>query len=122
MAGKLTVLAIKALTGPGRYMDGGGRSSDNADLAEGAARIVVVSPFGLNSRLPSPLPLSGVDVPPSGVGHGPQESALPHPSLALPQVTPSDAHVAGVQPQTFGVCIEGGPPPHVCGATHVPHE
>jgi len=41
-----------------RYMDGGVRSSDNADLAEGAARIVVVSPFGLNSRLPSPLPLS----------------------------------------------------------------
>lgn len=43
-----------------RYMDGGVRSSDNADLAAGAARIVVVSPFGLNSTLPSPLPLREV--------------------------------------------------------------
>jgi NTE family protein len=43
-----------------RYMDGGVRSSDNADLADGAARIVVVSPFGMNSRIPSPMPLREV--------------------------------------------------------------
>jgi NTE family protein len=29
-----------------RYMDGGARSSDNADLAKGYARIVIVSPMG----------------------------------------------------------------------------
>jgi NTE family protein len=29
-----------------RYMDGGARSSDNGDLAEGYARIVIVSPMG----------------------------------------------------------------------------
>jgi NTE family protein len=32
-----------------RYMDGGVRSSDNADLADGYARIVVVSPNGLRA-------------------------------------------------------------------------
>ena len=40
-----------------RYIDGGVRSSDNADLAAGADRITVVSPLGYNSPLPSPLPL-----------------------------------------------------------------
>ena len=43
-----------------RYMDGGVRSTDNADLAAGAARIVVVSPFGMNSEVPSPMPLPAV--------------------------------------------------------------
>jgi NTE family protein len=43
-----------------RYMDGGVRSSDNADLAAGAERIVVVSPLGLDSELPSPMPLRDV--------------------------------------------------------------
>jgi NTE family protein len=43
-----------------RYMDGGVRSMDNADLAAGAARIVVISPFGMNSEVPSPMPLPGV--------------------------------------------------------------
>jgi NTE family protein len=43
-----------------RYMDGGVRSSDNADLAAGYARITVVSPLGYNSLLPSPLPLRAV--------------------------------------------------------------
>jgi NTE family protein len=33
---------------------------DNADLAAGAARIVVVSPFGLNSEMPSSMPLRDV--------------------------------------------------------------
>jgi NTE family protein len=32
-----------------RYMDGGVRSSDNADLAQGYARIVIVSPIGLRA-------------------------------------------------------------------------
>jgi NTE family protein len=43
-----------------RYMDGGVRSSDNADLAAGAERIVVISPLGMNSQLPTWLPLSDV--------------------------------------------------------------
>jgi NTE family protein len=42
------------------FMDGGVRSSDNADLAEGAARIIVISPLGLDSPLPTPLPLREV--------------------------------------------------------------
>lgn len=43
-----------------RYMDGGVRSADNADLAASAARVVVISPLGLESPLPSPLPLREV--------------------------------------------------------------
>lgn len=49
-----------ATIGGRRYMDGGVRSMDNADLASGAARIVVVSPFGMNPEVPSPMPLTGV--------------------------------------------------------------
>jgi NTE family protein len=41
-----------------RYMDGGVRSPDNADLADGATAVTVVSPLGLNSQIPSPLPLA----------------------------------------------------------------
>jgi len=40
-----------------RYMDGGVRSGDNADLAAGAERVIVISPLGMNSPLPSPMPL-----------------------------------------------------------------
>jgi NTE family protein len=43
-----------------RYMDGGVRSSDNADLAAGAARIVILSPLGADSPLPTPMPLREV--------------------------------------------------------------
>jgi NTE family protein len=43
-----------------RYMDGGVRSADNADLAAGAARIVVLSPLGLDSPLPTRMPLREV--------------------------------------------------------------
>ena len=43
-----------------RYVDGGVRSSDNADLAAGFARVTVISPLGLDSPLPSPLPLREV--------------------------------------------------------------
>jgi NTE family protein len=44
------------IDGP-RYVDGGVRSSDNADLAASADRITVISPLGYNSPLPSPMPL-----------------------------------------------------------------
>jgi NTE family protein len=43
-----------------RYMDGGVRSADNADLAAGAARVVVVSPLGMDSPLPTSMPLREV--------------------------------------------------------------
>jgi NTE family protein len=43
-----------------RYMDGGMRSADNADLAAGAARITVISPLGPDSPLPTRLPLREV--------------------------------------------------------------
>ena len=46
--------------GDRRFMDGGVRSSDNADLAQGAARIIVISPLGLDSPLPTSLPLRDV--------------------------------------------------------------
>lgn len=46
--------------GGSRYVDGGVRSGDNADLAAGYARITVVSPLGFDSPLPSPLPLRAV--------------------------------------------------------------
>ncbi len=46
--------------GKARYMDGGVRSSDNADLASGCARIVIVSPLGLAWALPTPYPLRDV--------------------------------------------------------------
>jgi NTE family protein len=45
-----------------RYVDGGVRSSDNADLAAGFAQVVVLAPMGFESPLPSALPLaSAVD-------------------------------------------------------------
>jgi NTE family protein len=43
-----------------RYMDGGVRAADNADLAAGYSRITVVSPLGYNSPIPSPMPLRAV--------------------------------------------------------------
>jgi NTE family protein len=42
-----------------RYMDGGVRSSDNADLAAGYARVIVLAPMGFESPLLSALPLAG---------------------------------------------------------------
>ena len=42
------------------YIDGGVRSSDNADLAAGSARIVVLSPLGYGPPFPSPMPLRDV--------------------------------------------------------------
>ena len=43
-----------------RYMDGGVRSIDNADLAAGHERILVISPTGYDSPIPSPMPLRAV--------------------------------------------------------------
>jgi NTE family protein len=43
--------------GDSRYVDGGVRSADNADLAAGFARITVISPIGFTSLIPSSLPL-----------------------------------------------------------------
>jgi NTE family protein len=43
-----------------RYVDGGVRSSDNADLAAGAERITIISPLGYDSPLLSALPLRAV--------------------------------------------------------------
>lgn len=43
-----------------RYMDGGARSSDNADLAAGYSRITVISPLGYEAPFPSPMPLRAV--------------------------------------------------------------
>jgi NTE family protein len=43
-----------------RYIDGGVRSSDNADLAEGSERIVLISPLGYDSPIASPMPLREV--------------------------------------------------------------
>jgi NTE family protein len=40
-----------------RYMDGGVRSTDNADLAAGAGRITVISPMGMDAAIPTLLPL-----------------------------------------------------------------
>jgi NTE family protein len=46
--------------GSSRYIDGGVRSSDNADLATGFGRITVISPLGLEPPIPSLLPLREV--------------------------------------------------------------
>lgn len=43
-----------------RYVDGGIRSGDNADLASRHGRIVVLSPLGPDSPFPTPLPLRAV--------------------------------------------------------------
>jgi NTE family protein len=46
--------------GGSRYMDGGVRSADNADLAGGASEILVISPLGMDSPLPTTMPLREV--------------------------------------------------------------
>ncbi len=43
--------------GGSRYIDGGVRSADNADLAAGFPRITVISPTGFHSLIPSSRPL-----------------------------------------------------------------
>jgi NTE family protein len=67
-----------------RYMDGGVRSADNADLAEGFARVVVISPLGLDSPLPAPLPLREVL---TGLKDG---------GAAVTLISPDEASVAAI--------------------------
>ena len=57
------------------YINGGVRSSDNADLASGYANVVVLSPFGGRSQTPpergtDPAPVRG-PAQTTGMGHGP---------------------------------------------------
>jgi hypothetical protein len=63
----------------------------------------------------------GVPPPPQVCGetHAPQLRLCPHPSLIVPQLAPTCAHVVAAHctPHTFGV----PPPPHVDGAMHAPH-
>ena len=44
-----------------RYMDGGVRSTDNADLAAGAERITVISPMGMDAATPDAAAAAGGD-------------------------------------------------------------
>ena len=71
-----------------RYVDGGIRSSDNADLAAGCAGIVVLSPLGYDSPFPSPMALRDV------VGRLRSEGS------AVTVITPDEASVAamGINP------------------------
>jgi NTE family protein len=71
-----------------RYVDGGVRSSDNADLAAGCAGIVVLSPLGYDSPFPSPMALRDV------VGRLRSEGS------AVTVITPDEASVAamGINP------------------------
>jgi NTE family protein len=67
-----------------RYIDGGMRSPDNADLAEGSARIVVISPLGLDPPLPAPVPLREVL---TGLKDG---------GAAVTLISPDEASVAAI--------------------------
>jgi NTE family protein len=72
-----------------RYMDGGIRSADNADLAAGAARVVVISPLGLDSPLPAPLPLREVL---AGLKDG---------GAAVTLISPDEASAAAIGPNAL---------------------
>ena len=67
-----------------RYMDGGVRSADNADLAEGFARVVVISPLGLDSPLPTFMPLHEV------------LASLKDGGAAVTLISPDEASVAAI--------------------------
>lgn len=67
-----------------RYMDGGVRSADNADLAAGAATVIVVSPLGPDSPLPTPLPLRAV------------LAALKDGGAAVTVISPDEASAAAI--------------------------
>jgi NTE family protein len=67
-----------------RYMDGGVRSADNADLADGFARVVVISPLGLDSPLPTFMPLREVL---AGLKDG---------GAAVTLISPDEASVAAI--------------------------
>jgi NTE family protein len=70
--------------GDRRYIDGGARSNDSADLAAGAARIVVLSPLGYDSPFPSRMPLRDV------VGRLAAEGS------AVTVITPDEASVTAI--------------------------
>jgi len=53
-----------------------------------------------------------------GAAQLPQASILPQPSGTLPQLLPSPAQVAGVQPHTLALPLT--PPPQLCGAVQLP--
>jgi NTE family protein len=67
-----------------RYMDGGVRSGDNADLAAGAERVIVISPLGMDSPLPSPMPLREV------------LAALKDGGASVTVISPDEASVAAI--------------------------
>jgi NTE family protein len=67
-----------------RYMDGGIRSADNADLADGSARVVVISPLGLDSPLPTLMPLREV------------LAGLKDSGAAVTLISPDEASVAAI--------------------------
>jgi NTE family protein len=73
-----------------RYIDGGVRSSDNADLAAGAERITVISPLGYDSPVPSPLPLRDVVSKLRDAGSGVTVIGPDATSLAAISVNPLD--------------------------------
>ena len=78
-----------------RYMDGGIRSADNADLAAGAARVVVISPLGLDSPLPAPLPLREVL---AGLKDG---------GAAVTLISPDEASAAAIGPNALDPATRG---------------
>lgn len=84
-----------------RYMDGGIRSSDNADLAAGSARIVVISPLGTQAALTI------------GTGLAAQVGQLEGAGAAVRLVEPDDAARAAIganplAPETRGPAAEAG--------------
>jgi len=78
-----------------RYMDGGVRSADNADLAAGAARIIVISPLGLDSPLPTPLPLRAV------------LTALKDGGATVTVISPDEASAAAIGTNALDPAVRG---------------
>jgi NTE family protein len=73
-----------------RYIDGGVRSADNADLASGYANVVVLSPLGGRSQTPpAPGQFEGLRRPPEwGTDLGSQVEALRNQGSHVEVITP----------------------------------
>ncbi len=72
-----------------RYIDGGVRSPDNADLASGYANVVVLSPLGGRSRTPPEGQFEGLRRPPEwGVDLASQVEALRKEGSHVEVITP----------------------------------
>ena len=72
-----------------RYIDGGVRSADNADLASGYANVVVLSPLGGRSGTPSEGQFEGLRRPPEwGVDLASQVEALRKQGSHVEVITP----------------------------------